>query len=155
MLVINIMLDLEETTKMVSDKRNIHIYIFFLFLYKTHAVCPELLLMSTQFFMGKKMSVKNSFPVSILYKSIAGRYRPVRVADRPITARCRFVKNASWVIGSCVINKQHTLMWPCTCTDWSWSMLDSCIIRLISLAGLKKKHQHEKMYFMPAHSWLK
>ena len=35
-------------------------------------------------------------PVSILYKSIAGRYRPVRVADRLITARCRFIKNASW-----------------------------------------------------------
>ena len=35
--------------------------------------------------------------VSILYKSIAGRYRPVRVADGPITARCRFIKNASWV----------------------------------------------------------
>ena len=34
-------------------------------------------------------------PVSILYKSIAGRYRPVRVADGPITARCRFIKNAS------------------------------------------------------------
>ena len=37
------------------------------------------------------------FPVSILYKSIAGRYRPVRVADGPITARYRFIKNASWV----------------------------------------------------------
>ena len=35
-------------------------------------------------------------PVSILYKSTAGRYRPVRVADGPITARCRFIKNASW-----------------------------------------------------------
>ena len=33
------------------------------------------------------------FPVSILYKSTAGRYRPVRV-----TARCRFIKNASWVV---------------------------------------------------------
>ena len=30
-------------------------------------------------------------PVSILHKSIAGRYRPVRVADGPITARCRFM----------------------------------------------------------------
>ena len=28
-------------------------------------------------------------PVSILQKSTAGRYRPVRVADGPITARCR------------------------------------------------------------------
>ena len=35
--------------------------------------------------------------VSILYKSKAGRYRPVRVADGPITARFRFIKNASWV----------------------------------------------------------
>ena len=37
-------------------------------------------------------------PVSILYKSTAGRYRPVRVADGPITGRCRFIKNASWVL---------------------------------------------------------
>ena len=36
------------------------------------------------------------FPVSILQISIAGRYRPVRVADGPITARCRFIKNAGW-----------------------------------------------------------
>ena len=36
-------------------------------------------------------------PVSILHKSIAGRYRPVRVADGPVTARCRFINNASWV----------------------------------------------------------
>ena len=35
-------------------------------------------------------------PVSILRKSIAIRYRPVRVADGPITVRCRFIKNASW-----------------------------------------------------------
>ena len=34
--------------------------------------------------------------VNILHKSIAGRYRPVRVADGPITARCRFMENASW-----------------------------------------------------------
>ena len=40
----------------------------------------------------------NETPVSILRKSIAGRYRPVRVADGPITARCRFIKNASWDI---------------------------------------------------------
>ena len=35
-------------------------------------------------------------PVSILHKSIAGRFRPVRVADGPITARGRFINNASW-----------------------------------------------------------
>ena len=33
--------------------------------------------------------------VSILHKSTAHRYRPVRVADGPITARCRFINNAS------------------------------------------------------------
>ena len=33
--------------------------------------------------------------VSILHKSIAVRYRPVRVADGPITARYRFMYNAS------------------------------------------------------------
>ena len=32
-------------------------------------------------------------PVSILHKSIAGRNRPVRVADGPIRGRCRFIKN--------------------------------------------------------------
>ena len=35
-------------------------------------------------------------PVSILHKSIAGRYRPVRVADGLITARYGFIKYASW-----------------------------------------------------------
>ena len=40
------------------------------------------------------------FPVSILYKSTAGRYRPVRVADGPIAARYRFIKNASWDVDS-------------------------------------------------------
>ena len=35
-------------------------------------------------------------PVSILRKSISGRHRPVRVADGPMTVRCRFTKNARW-----------------------------------------------------------
>ena len=39
----------------------------------------------------------SDFPVSIFYQSTAGSYRPVRVADGPITARCRLIKNASWV----------------------------------------------------------
>ena len=41
-----------------------------------------------------RLSCHTYFPVSILYKSIAGCYRSVRVADGPITARCRFIKNA-------------------------------------------------------------
>ena len=40
-------------------------------------------------------------PASILYKSIAGSYRPVRVADGPITARYRFIKNAYWEPAFC------------------------------------------------------
>ena len=38
------------------------------------------------------------FPASILYESIAGRYRPVSYPDGPISARYRFIKNAYWVI---------------------------------------------------------
>ena len=37
------------------------------------------------------------FPASIIYKSIAGRYRPVSYPDGPITARYRFINNASGV----------------------------------------------------------
>ena len=37
-------------------------------------------------------------PVSIFYKFIVGRYRPVRVADGPITARYRFIKTANWAL---------------------------------------------------------
>ena len=43
------------------------------------------------------MKTSGFFPVSILYKSTAVRYRPVSYPDGPITARCRFIKNASWV----------------------------------------------------------
>ena len=35
-------------------------------------------------------------PAGMLYKSTAGRYRPDRVADGPIMARCRFMWNAYW-----------------------------------------------------------
>ena len=37
-------------------------------------------------------------PVSILYKSVAGRYRPVSYPDGPITAPYRFIKNAYWEV---------------------------------------------------------
>ena len=39
----------------------------------------------------RPVSLLNTFPVSILRKSISGRHRPVRVADGPMTARCRFM----------------------------------------------------------------
>ena len=41
------------------------------------------------------ISLQKYNSVSMLHKYIAGRYRPVRVADGPIKARCRFIKNAS------------------------------------------------------------
>ena len=41
-------------------------------------------------------SNKRHDPLSFLHKSIAGRHQPVRVADGPITARYRFIKNGSW-----------------------------------------------------------
>ena len=40
-------------------------------------------------YLGKPYPLGSS-PVSILRKSISGRHRPVRVADGPMTARCRF-----------------------------------------------------------------
>ena len=46
--------------------------------------------------ISKNITLSDDLPLSILHKSIAGRYRPVRVADGPITARYRFIKNASW-----------------------------------------------------------
>ena len=49
-------------------------------------------------FTTKFLCYKIYIPVSILYKSIAGRYRHARVADGPITARYRFIKNASWEV---------------------------------------------------------
>ena len=47
--------------------------------------------------LTSSLMANSIYPVSILYKSIAGRYRPVSVADGPITARYGFIKNASWV----------------------------------------------------------
>ena len=44
-----------------------------------------------------KQAESAAYPASILYKSTAGRYRPVSYPDGPITARYRFIKNAYWV----------------------------------------------------------
>ena len=43
-----------------------------------------------------KVTRMGSILASILYKSTAGRYRPVSYRDGPITARCRFTLNAYW-----------------------------------------------------------
>ena len=49
--------------------------------------------------LGSSNTQSNLCPVSILHKSIPGCYWPIRIADRLKTARCRFIKNASWVYG--------------------------------------------------------
>ena len=54
---------------------------------RSKAVAPVLVLL---FVAGLNI------PASILYKSTAGRYRPVSYPDGPITVRCRFIKNAYW-----------------------------------------------------------
>ena len=46
--------------------------------------------------VGGVTNKRYNVPVSILYKSIASRYRPVSYPDGPITAGYRFIKNASW-----------------------------------------------------------
>ena len=56
-----------------------------------------------------RFSVRAYVPGSILYKSTSGRYRPVRVADGPITARYRLIKNASW--GGYV--RMYVLLYEC------------------------------------------
>ena len=49
------------------------------------------------FVSNMQFCLANGYPVSILYKSTAGRYRSVSYSDGPITARYRFIKNTYWV----------------------------------------------------------
>ena len=58
---------------------------------------------TTCLYMSKVMTEHSveRVPSKHFYKSIAGRYRPVRVADGPITARYRFIKNAGSVSYFC------------------------------------------------------
>ena len=57
------------------------------------------------------------FPASILYKSVAGQYRPVSYPDGPITARYRFIKNAYWFIRLqkliCHVNENESVLGLC------------------------------------------
>ena len=51
---------------------------------------------------ASSLSARINFPASILYKSTAGRYRPVSYPDGPITARCRFMQNTYWNLHPCL-----------------------------------------------------
>ena len=57
-------------------------------------------------FVASQFIQRKVSPVSILYKSIAGRYRPVSYPDWPITACYRFIKNASWVCSAAISKNQ-------------------------------------------------
>ena len=46
--------------------------------------------------LSRSTAFRDTNPASILYKSIAARYRPVSYPDGPITPRYRFIKNAYW-----------------------------------------------------------
>ena len=65
-----------------------------------------------------RLSLPESFPVSIFYKSTAGRYRPVSYPDGPIKARCRFIKNANWVGYYRMYRWKQIPGWDCTCAGW-------------------------------------
>ena len=64
------------------------IYIFyFIFVSKlTHAQH----LSCEAYSVTQMKSLGNHNPVSILRRSLSGRHRPARVADGPMTARCKF-----------------------------------------------------------------
>ena len=56
----------------------------------TLRMCNTSVTYSYVWHMHAHSRTNSTIPVSILRKSISGRHRPVRVADGPMTARCRF-----------------------------------------------------------------
>ena len=59
---------------------------------------PQTIFLYPRISFHKKLGLR--VPASILHKTIAGRYRPVRVAVGPITARYRLIKNASGALSA-------------------------------------------------------
>ena len=74
---------------------------------------------------------KLSLPQFAFPKSTAGRYRPLRVAEGPIAARCRFIKNAtSWVVtlffsGVWLVCYLSGFVCSSECCRW-WTMFFIC-----------------------------
>ena len=71
-------------------------------------------------------------PASILYKSIAGRYRPISYPDGPITARYRFIKNAYW--GHNVTVAMTDIQKNMNCSRWN------TLERPTEVGGVGPKH---------------
>ena len=74
------------------------------------------------FFFARAIVHRSSRPASILYKSTAGRYRPVSYPDGPITARYWFIKNAYWdLFRWMLISTRQTVSQTTSHTDQSLS----------------------------------
>ena len=102
-----------------------------------HARTAKILINTTQYAQGlfRTSSTILLCPVNILHKSIAGVYWPVRVADGPITARCRFMRNASCAVTivykdyvrDCIVHFSDSIRGPqmfwsyCSCGRSGWS----------------------------------
>ena len=74
-------------------------------------------------------------PVGILYKSIAGRYRLASYPDGPITARYKFIKNASWgaaYIGVVLITHQTRELYEPSLSRTTPKTVDIVIVHLIT-----------------------
>ena len=72
---------------------------------------------------GIVITLLEKSPANIIYKSIAGRYRPVSYPDGPITARYRFIKNAYWekICYFAVVWFVYCLSWIICTSSWCHS----------------------------------
>ena len=104
--------------------------------------------LSAVIFIQSILSVNYLYPASILYKSVAGRYRPVRVADGPITARYRFIKNAYWVItckiGLSLFWKNKTKKKKKKKADTSQSLTPRQPLRSIFVSFLREREKRDR-----------
>ena len=69
-------------------------------------------------------------PISILHKSTAGRYRPIRVTDVPITARCRFINllaGSGYITFICNIASTSTQRTSWRCIDVDATLVKRCM----------------------------
>ena len=69
--------------------------------YELYDICEKRRTIATPSPPGPSLSIYYSiqiFSQLAVYKSIAGRYRPVSYPDGPITARYRFIMNAYWAV---------------------------------------------------------
>ena len=87
-------------------------------------------------------------PASILYKSIAGRYRPVSYPDGPITARYRFIKDVYCVACLFVVLRFYGSVNPIeSCRARSVYLTTLSLGRLSPLSGYNQYCAHSFAIF--------